>query len=255
MRTKEADKLVFPLSNDEFLYVLSNSFQSFVESGTSRSTAKLKPLHGAIAKDLALRLGDGYSVQSQGWGDDREGDIAGRYVDKKVDITIYQTDHTTQQCRAIAGVAVKFVMQNYSQNSNNYFENMLGETANIRANNCPYFQIFIILDRIPYYKKESKRITKWETFTEHNADKYITLSCDNVDKYLHTPNKTLLYVVHIPDNDDLLYKTAQEYMDFYAQNDSLVCPSVHSYMGFGNSVVVNDYESFISKVYHTIKAI
>ena len=39
---------------------------------------------------------------------------------------------------------------------------MLGETANIRANKCPYFQIFIILDRLPYYKKETKRITKWE---------------------------------------------------------------------------------------------
>lgn len=32
MKTKAADKLVFPLSNSEFLYVLSNSFQSFVES-------------------------------------------------------------------------------------------------------------------------------------------------------------------------------------------------------------------------------
>ncbi len=255
MKTKAADKLVFPLTNSEFLYVLSNSFQSFVESGTSRSTAKLKPLHGAIAKDLALRLGDAYSIQSQGWGDDREGDIAGRYVDKKVDITVYHTDKTTGQRKAIAGIAVKFVMQNYSQNSNNYFENMLGETANIRANNCPYFQVFIILDRLPYYKKESKRITKWETFTEHNADKYITLSCDNVDMYFHTPNKTLLYVVHIPDNDQLLGKTAQEYMDFYAKNDSLISLSSHSYVGFGNSIVLNDYESFISKVYHTIKAI
>ncbi len=128
-------------------------------------------------------------------------------------------------------------------------------TANIRANNCPYFQVFIILDRLPYYKKESKRITKWETFTEHNADKYITLSCDNVDMYFHTPNKTLLYVVHIPDNDELLDKTAQEYMDFYAKNDSLISLSSHSYVGFGNSIVLNDYVSFISKVYHTIKAI
>ncbi len=73
--------------------------------------------------------------------------------------------------------------------------------------------------------------------------------------YFHTPNKTLLYVVHIPDNDELLGKTAQEYMDFYAKNDSLISLSSHSYVGFGNSIVLNDYESFISKVYHTIKAI
>ena len=108
-----------------------------------------------------------YYIQSQGWGDDKEGDIQGRYVDKKVDITVCSADTQTP----LAGIAVKFVMQNYSQNSNNYFENMLGETANIRANNCPYFQIFIILDRLPYYKKDTKRITKWETFTEHNAAK------------------------------------------------------------------------------------
>lgn len=71
--------------------------------------------------------------------------------------------------RAVAGLAVKFVMQNYSQNSNNYFENMLGETANIRCGNCPYFQIFIILDKLPYYQR-SGELSRWETFTAHNAE-------------------------------------------------------------------------------------
>jgi hypothetical protein len=119
-----------------------------VSIGTSRSTAKLKPLHGAIAQDIANRLGNNYIVKSQGYGDDKEASIKGRYVDKMVDITI--KDRSTRH--DVAGIAVKFVMQNYSQNSNNYFENMLGETANIRTANCPYFQIFIILDKLPYYK-------------------------------------------------------------------------------------------------------
>ena len=40
----------FPLKNNDFLSVVSNSFRSFIiNGGTSRSTAKLKPLHGAIA--------------------------------------------------------------------------------------------------------------------------------------------------------------------------------------------------------------
>ena len=34
-------------------------------------------------------------------------------------------------------------MQNYSQNSVNYFENMLGETANIRSNNKTYIEKII----------------------------------------------------------------------------------------------------------------
>jgi hypothetical protein len=33
------------------------SFDSFIQIGTSRSTAKLKPLHGAIANDIRQRLG------------------------------------------------------------------------------------------------------------------------------------------------------------------------------------------------------
>ena len=157
------------LTNQQFLTVISQSFGEFIESGTSRSTAKLKPLHGAIAEDLARRLGKNYDVWSQGYGQDREAEIKGRYMEKKVDITIKHNNSS------IAGIAVKFVMQNYSQNSNNYFENMLGETANIRCNRFPYFQIFIILDRLPYYDKK-KNIKKWETFTEHSISKYVALA-------------------------------------------------------------------------------
>ena len=128
------------LTNQTFLQVISESFNKFLSSGSSRSTAKLKPLHGAIANDIAFRLGNDYHVFSQGYGKGKETKIKGRYMDKMVDITIKKDNIT------IAGIAIKFVMQNYSQNSNNYFENMLGETANIRCNNHPYFQIFIILN-------------------------------------------------------------------------------------------------------------
>ena len=171
------------MDNKKFLKVISNSFERFLESGTSRSTKKLKPLHGAIAMDIAERLGSDYEVVSQGWADDCEATIGGRYVDKKVDITVLRNG------KSVGGIAVKFVMQNYSQNSNNYFENMLGETANIRSNMIPYFQIFIILDKLPYYDK-SKNIKRWEEFTDHNAEKYTVLSQDHIETFLHTPNKT-----------------------------------------------------------------
>lgn len=238
------------MDNRTFLKAISNSFEAFIGSGTSRSTAKLKPLHGAIAEDIARKLGDGYTVKSQGYGDDREAAIEGRYMDKKVDITVERTngDGTT---KAVAGIAVKFVMQNYSQNSNNYFENMLGETANIRSNKCPYFQIFIILDKLPYYKKD-KTITKWETFSQHNAEKYITLSKDNADLFFHTPNKTLIYVVHVPDCDRL--QTQQEYMAHYAALDRGVSVSPQRFDSLGSSVIINDWEAFLEKVYHTIMA-
>jgi len=234
------------LNNKTFLTAISDSFDEFLSSGTSRSTAKLKPLHGVIAKDIADRLGNDYQIFSQGYGTDKESTICGRYMDKRVDITI------TKNGEAVAGIGVKFVMQNYSQNSNNYFENMLGETANIRSAKRPYFQIFIILDKLPYYNKETK-ITRWETFTDHNVSKYVSLSQDDINTFFHTPNKTLIYVVHIPDNDELT--TSEEYLNFYKNHNYELQLSPHQYADFGSAVILNDYETFINKVYYTILAI
>ena len=235
------------LTNKQFLKVVSGSFAAFLNRGTSRSTEKLKPLHGAIAKDIAERLGSDYEIWAKGYRNDRESKIEGRYINKRVDITI------KKDRRAVAGIAVKFVMQNYSQNSNNYFENMLGETANIRCNNCPYFQIFIILDKLPYYKKD-KSISKWEKFTAHNIAKYTALSKDDTGIYLHTPNKTLIYVVHIPDAPSAVDNHAK-YLDFYRNNPHDLTLSGHTYAEFGSAVILNDYETFMDKIYHTVKAL
>lgn len=231
-----------------FLSAITRSFRCFLECGTSRSTHKLKPLHGAIASDLASRLGPDYTIKSQGYEDGKEGIISGRYVDKNVDILIQKAVSK----EVVAGLAVKFVMQNYSQNSNNYFENMLGETANIRANGYPYFQIFIILDRLPYYKKD-KSISRWESFTAHNIEKYVALSQDNIDVYAHTPNKTLVYVVHIPDNDNL--GTLSEYVEYYKGLNVEIEKTNIEYPSFGSSVIFNNYKAFMDKVYHTILSV
>ena len=172
----------------------------------------------------------------------------GRYIDKKVDITI------TQNHEVVAGIGVKFVMQNYSQNSNNYFENMLGETANIRCSNVPYFQIFIIPEKLPYYKQNGK-FDKWEYFTLHNVQKYLRLSEDNIETSIHTPTKTLLYVIHLPEmisapND------RQEYINHYQslQNISVTLSS-NNYGRFGSAVVYNDDVQFADKVSHYILSI
>ena len=234
------------LDNKTFLKVISDSFNEYLTRGTSRSTAKLKPLHGAIAADLAERLGNDYQIFAQGYGCGKEQCIAGRYLDKMVDITIKNNDET------IAGIGVKFVMQNYSQNSNNFFENMLGETANIRCSRHPYFQVFIILDKLPYYDK-GKNIRRWETFSEHNVAKYQALANDNAETFFHTPNKTLIFVVHIPDNESLA--TLDEYVSYYKKLKFEMTVSHHFYKPFGPSVVLNDIAEFMEKVYHTIKSL
>ena len=237
------------MDNEGFLRALEMSFARFIDSGTSRSTAKLGPLHGAIAHDMHERFGANYAIFSQGYALGKEGTIAGRYMDKKVDITI--AHNGTPVC----GIAVKFVMQNYSQNSNNYFESMLGETANIRASKCPYFQLFAIPDRLPYYDKQGK-IARWETITSHNLHKYCILDEDNPELYYHSPNKTLIYVVHLPDVGDV--RTKDEYRGRYSQyfsSHDRAFLTVRNVGLFGNSVIHNDYESFAKKIYHTVLAL
>ena len=203
-------------------------------------------MHGAIANDLKKRLGGSYSIQSLGIGNGKEMKIEGRYIDKAVDITILK------KTKPIAGIGVKFVMQNYSQNSNNYFENMLGETANIRCANIPYFQIFIIPDKIPYYKNDGT-FQKWEEFTEHNSAKYLTLSNDDIQTSIHTPTKTLLFVIHLPEIEGEI-RNKNEYASEYSENENFrICESQTQYGNFSSAVIYNDYEDFAEKVVHYIK--
>ena len=189
-----------------------------------------------------------YSVNSLGISKVQEGTINGRYIEKKVDITIMKDR------KVVAGIGFKFVMQNYSQNSNNYFENMLGETAHIRSKRIPYFQIFIIPDILPHYDDKGN-IKRWEIFTEHNASKYLTSSTDDIETSIHTPTKTLLFVVHQP-QPNIIICNKQEYIQYYSKLTSLEISSTDiNYGEFESSVIFNDYEDFIKKVIHYLKFI
>ena len=262
-------QIKFPLTNQQFLNVIYNSFAEFIASGgSSRSTKKLKPLHGKIAEgiDYLLKIKDPitvYEIFAQGFGCDKETYIPGILYDKKVDITI------TKNNIAVAGIAIKFVMQNYSQNSVNYFENMLGETANIRCNNCPYFQIFIVLDEMPYYESEDedkeKYIKRWETFTEKHMEKYFKLNCYSTFNNLFIPNKTLIYIVKLPPIiDKEQVKTQTEYLNYYKElkNFDLIAVYPHPVIPVylhpvfykHNNVIVNNFELFLNEVAKTIIA-
>lgn len=233
------------MANQMFLHSVERSFKAYLEVGTSRSTAKLKPLHGFIAQDLYIRLGEDYQIHAQGYGDDHEKVIPGRYQKKAADIAIYQNG------RPLAGIAVKFVMQNYKQNSVNYFEGMLGETANVRCAGIPYFQMLILLDRLPYFSKSGGRLMHWETINQHNLDKYIVLSQDNPAQFFHSPDKTLVFIVHCQSCPELDAKEA--YFDFYRQHPQLEL-SEFPFENFGRGVILNDYDRFITKVCHAIQA-
>lgn len=236
------------MNNSQFLAVLKKSFKVYLQTD-ARSNKKLCVLHGEISKDLNERLGDSrYSVYSLGYGDLKERKISGRYMDKSVDVTIAENG------KAIAGIAVKYVMSNYFQNSNNYFENMLGETANIRSAHLPYYQILIIPDKLPYFLKGGS-VSKSEMIKEHYLDKYIKLSGDDVEKYYHTPNKTLVFLIHIQSDDEQrTFADKDEYKQFYLNNDFDITLSPLNF-SFGNSIIYNDYDTFIQKVAYSIRGL
>ncbi len=237
------------MTNADFIKVIETSFAEFISCGTSRSTKKLIPLHGAIAKDMHERLGSGYSIMSQGYENGKEGTISGRYMDKKVDITILK------ESVPVGGIAVKFVMQNYSQNANNYFENMLGETANIRSAQFPYFQVFIIPDKLPHYNKDGV-ITNWEVFSDHYLNKYCILDKDDPSSSFHSPDKMLMYVVQLPGPGCI--STKRDYLSVYRRLVSRTpngFANVVNVAQFSKSVILNDYEKFADKVYHSILAL
>lgn len=236
------------MNNTEFNEILSNSFKEFLNSG-SRSNRKLKILHGAVANDLAARLGGGFSCIALGIHDGKEEKIHGRYLVKTADITVQRHDGST-----IAGIGVKFVMQNYTQNSNNYFENMLGETANIRCGNVEYFQIFIVPEKLPHYDAAGN-IRGWESISAHYMEKYQRLSEDDPNEFLHTLRKTLLCVIELPVLK-IEPKTRREYFAAYANlRDLKIRMSPGNFGKFSGAVVFNDYEKFMQKITHAVLAI
>ena len=233
-------------TNTDFLEAVRDSFGAYLKVDSSRSTIKLKSLHGRIARDLQSLFGDKYKIQSQGYGDDREGSVKGRYYEKKVDIKI------SEQEKTVAAYAVKFIMRNYSQNSNNYFENMLGETANIRSNCIPYFQIFIVFERVPYYETGGI-FKKYDIVTEHNLNKYLVLSKDNPDEFYHTPDKTLIVLLKLKEKSPgYIFRDSRDYADYYRsvlEDSDLVEYSTKITNTFGDGVILNDYSDFLRKTY------
>lgn len=229
--------------NEKFLAILTQSFSTYLKTG-ARSNEKLKILHAKIATDLQNKFGAEYEIHALGVSKEKE--LKGRYYDKAVDIAILRRGVE------LGGVAVKFVMSNFSQNANNYFENMLGETANLRCAKLLYFQILIVSEALPYFKNDGQ-IGKIEELKNHHLNKYLRLSQDNAGLYFHTPNKTLLVIVQLPE----FFKNARDKAEFKSLCENAKLSYSHKFdeLNFSEGVIYNDYESFLDKVYYGILAL
>jgi len=156
-----------------FLRAISKTFRAYNTYG-ARSNKKLIPIHKWFAEIIESKLGKGYSVKSL--GKNGEFKLDGKYYPKTLDISIFKSG------KIIATISFKFVTSNYKQNSNNYFENLLGETANIRRVNIGFAHFLVLRAHTPYYDKNKGSLRgkekKIEILNENDLVKYVKLFND-----------------------------------------------------------------------------
>lgn len=172
----------------DFIKALEQSFKMYKLHG-ARSTAKLKPIHKFIAETLAKIFGKDFELHFMG-DDNKEMIVIGKYYPKYIDITI------SRNKEPIFCLGIKFVTSNYKQNANNYFENMMGETANIQAIQIPYAQIIVLRNETPYYKKnETELPSKIEIVNDKDIAKYLKLMYDQPQA--HRPNFLGIQLINV----------------------------------------------------------
>ncbi len=162
-----------------------------------RSSEKIAPMHKCISKIILDKLAEkkcNFSIKSMGVDDNKEYNFEGKYYSKNIDITILYKN------KPISGLGFKFITSNYKQNSNNYFENMLGETANLKRSDFLYGQVLVFKHKIPYYSSDKKTFTKIEHINEKNISKYVKLYNDNVPFLYHKPD--IIFLAFIETGDE-----------------------------------------------------
>lgn len=182
----------------DFLESISNSFSKYKEFG-ARSTQKLYPIHKYITDILKKIWVDKYEYFFMGI-DSKEAKVDGKYYPKNVDIAI------SKDGKVIFCLGIKFITSNYKQNANNYFENMMGETANLQANQIPYSHIIVMRYETPYYKKnDTNNPSKTEIISKKDIQKYLNLIYDTPQA--HRPNDLCIFLVDIDEKTNKVYTT------------------------------------------------
>ena len=181
-----------------FLQALTKTFKAYNEFG-ARSNKKLTPIHSWISKTINDLLSGEFDVNSLGNGGERT--LDGKYYPKNLDITVSKKE------KILSTVSFKFVTSNYKQNGNNYFENLLGETANIRRVNVGFAHLLVLRAYTPYYDKNKGNLrgeqTKIEVLNEHDLAKYIKLFIDQ--DFPHKPDVLGIVVIDVDNSDNCIF--------------------------------------------------
>lgn len=158
-----------------------------------RSNAKIKVLHGWVQDELRRELTDDYVFTGLTPDGGREARVDGMYYGKDVDIL------ATRDGQELGVVSVKFVISNYWQNAVNYFEQQIGETANLRRRNIVYGNLFCLTDPIPY-NRSGGGVARYERLRERDVQRYAKLRADH--EHAHSPDEMAIGVVELDTETD-----------------------------------------------------
>lgn len=104
--------------------------------------------------------------------------VRGALYAKKVDIALLR-DSSDRDLEAennvVAAVSVKAPLSNFKQNSNNYFEQLIGETVNLRERNIAHGHIMILPVVVPYFKSDGT-LSRVETIGSVQLSKYLRMN-------------------------------------------------------------------------------
>lgn len=192
-----------------FLDAMQRSYQKVLDHGP-RSKEKTKVLHGWVQDEMRRELGDEYEFTGQTPDTTREAKVSGMYYDKDVDVLI------ARDGQELGVISIKFVISNYWQNSVNYIEQQIGETANLRRRNIVYGNLFCVTNPIPY-KNRRGEITRLERLRDHDVRRYAKLRSDY--EHAHAPDEMAIGIVDIDvDLDEIVGVTDPATLDLSADS-------------------------------------
>ncbi|MBC7330276.1 hypothetical protein H5T88_07965 [bacterium] len=185
-----------------FYNAIKESYFKYLLFG-DRSEEKLKPLHAWVGNTIKMVIPDLYDVY---FLNGKEVQTEGEYYTKIIDVAIVRKEVKVIKRRVgfksvfyipeiEMAVSIKFITSNFKQNANNYFENLLGECANLRARGIKFGHFVVFRDKIPYFERGGK-IRNWEILNDDDINKYIKLFQAR-EKFFHAPNLIGIEIINI----------------------------------------------------------
>jgi len=216
---------------------IRDSYFKYLLSG-DRSEEKLKPLHAWVGNTIKSFI-PGYDVY---FLNGKEVQTEGEYYTKIIDVAIVKKGVKVIQKRVgpktvfyipeiEMAISIKFITSNFKQNANNYFENLLGECANLRARRIKFGHFVAFRDRIPYFER-SKGIKHWEILEDHDINKYIKLFQER-EKFFHAPNVIGLEIININPIIE----------EFYSRKPKFTDEEIKKVIGEGRIVIQNGIDN------------